>query len=189
MIFIRALRKFFYTNKYSNLIFKKETFKHITEKSMTKIFEHFYEEDQRLVRCFLTIKTIFELVNSNNINAYPLFKSSLKSSLERLFSCEKLMDYPVRFYERLEIYLNAIIKRINKVHRNYEKDLKWNETITFLETKMLDKIEAFGIDNLQEIYSLKKMFEELKVSLWAQELVAEDKVSFKRIEKMIDALN
>ena len=99
------------------------------------------------------------------------------------------MDYPVSFYERLEIYLKAIIKRINKIHRNYEKDLKWNETITFLETKMLEKIEAFGIDNMQEIYSLKKMFEELKVSLWAQELIAEDKVSFKRLEKKIDALN
>ena len=42
---------------------------------------------------------------------------------------------------------------------------------------------------MQEIYSLKKMFEELKVSLWAQELIAEDKVSFKRLEKRIDALN
>ena len=189
LIFIRALRKFFYINKYSNLIFKKETFKHITEKSMSNIFEHFYEEDQRLVRCFLTIKTIVELLNSSNINAYPLFKSSLKSNLEKLVGCEKLMDYPVKFYERLEIYLKAIISRINKLHRNYEKDLKWNETITLLEKKMSEKIEAFGIDNLREIYSLKKMFEELKVSLWAQELVAEDRVSFKRIEKMIDALN
>ena len=189
LIFIRALRKFFYLNKYSNLIFKKETFEYITENSMTNIFEHFFEEDQRLVRCFSTIKTIFELLNSNNINAYPLFKSSLESSLRGLFNCEKLMDYPVSFYERLEIYLKAIIKRINKIHRNYEKDLKWNETITFLETKMLEKIEAFGIDNMQEIYSLKKMFEELKVSLWAQELIAEDKVSFKRLEKRIDALN
>ena len=35
---------------------------------------------------------------------------------------------------------------------------------------MLEKIEAFGIDNMQEIYSLKKMFEEL-ISLWAQELL------------------
>ena len=55
------------------------------------------------------------------------------------------MDYPVRFYERLEVYLKAIINRINKVHRNYEKDLKWNETITLLETKMSEKIEAFGL--------------------------------------------
>ena len=189
LIFIRALRKFFYVNQYSNLIFKKESFKHIIEKCMTNIFEHFYEEDQRLVKCFITVKTIFELINSNNINAYPLFKASLQATIERLFSCEKLMYYPVRFYERLEVYLKAIINRINKVHRNYERDLKWNETIKLLETKMSEKIEAFGIDNLQEIYSLKKMFEELKVSLWAQELVAEDKVSFKRIEKMIDALN
>jgi hypothetical protein len=156
---------------------------------MSNIFEHFYEEDKRLTRCFSTIKTIFELINSNNINAYPLFKSSLTSNIARLFSCEKLMDYPVRFYERLEVYLKAIINRINKIHRNYEKDLKWNETIKSLEAKMSEKIEAFGIDNLQEIYSIKKMFEELKVSLWAQELVAEDKVSFKRLEKMIDALN
>ena len=123
---------------------------------MTNIFEHFYEEDQRLVRYFSTIKTIYELINSNNINAYPLFKSSLQSSLNRLFDCEKLMDYPVKFYERLEVYLKAIIIRINKVHRNYEKDLKWNETITLLETKMSEKIEAFGIDNLQQIYLIKK---------------------------------
>ena len=62
LIFIRALRKFFYTNKYSNLIFKKETFKYIIEKSMTNIFEHFYEEDQRLVRVFQPLKLFLNLL-------------------------------------------------------------------------------------------------------------------------------
>ena len=65
------------------------------------------------------------------------------------------MDYPVRFYERLEVYLKAIINRINKVHRNYEKDLKWNETITLLETKCQRKLKHLGLI-ITKIYFDKK---------------------------------
>lgn len=97
----------------------------------------------------------------------------------------------VRFsqLEHFPRYLMAIIKRLDKYNINHERDLELGTEIESLYEawyNYVDKLEQNGMPVSQNLYDFKYKIEELRVSLFAQELKTPHPVSFKRLWRELD---
>ncbi len=90
---------------------------------------------------------------------------------------ERLKHYPR--------YIRAIAVRLDKIASNPERDANWQQQLarywqTYQTRLVADRARGVRSPKLEE---MRWMLEELRVSLWAQQLKTPYPVSFKRVEK------
>ena len=92
---------------------------------------------------------------------------------------ERLKHYPR--------YIRAIAMRLDKIASNPERDATWQQQLarywqTYQARLVADRARGVRSPKLEE---MRWMLEELRVSLWAQQLKTPYPASFKRLEKFL----
>ncbi len=113
--------------------------------------------------------------------------ADIKDQIEYLMYPGFVTATPAERLHRLPIYFKAIDKRLDSLDREPDRDRRrraellpvWERIKTGLET------DSSNI----KLQSVRWLFEELRVSVFAQELGTADKVSVPRVESMLEALS
>jgi ATP-dependent helicase HrpA len=92
-------------------------------------------------------------------------------------------------FQHFPRYLQAIIYRLNKYSNNMQKDIIIGREIQQVYDKwynIIEELEEYNKPVGKELYNFKYKIEELRVSLFAQELKTQYPVSVKRLNKELD---
>jgi ATP-dependent helicase HrpA len=111
--------------------------------------------------------------------------ADMKQQLDRLVFVGFLQHIPYAQLKQLPRYLKAITKRLEKLDHAAARDRKLMQEMAGLYNKWQEREEKYRQRGRRDerIEELRWMFEELRVSLFAQELKTAYPISLKRIEK------
>lgn len=107
----------------------------------------------------------------------------IKDQLDELIYPGFVSETPLDWLEQYPRYLKAIEKRLDKLQHAPDKDRKLTLEIAPLWQNYLDYLESHE-DYTTELQEYRWLIEELRVSLFAQELKTIKPVSVKRLEKL-----
>lgn len=127
----------------------------------------------------------------NMMSKHPL-NYTLKQQLEKLIYPQFVSQTPWQQWQRLPIYLQAMQKRMEKYSANPTRDKMREDDIQELEMAWTERIQAAKMQNQAVSDELAGFFwsiQELRVSLFAQELKTPMPVSLKRLWKEFEGLN
>ena len=127
----------------------------------------------------------------NMMGKHPL-NYTLKQQLEKLIYPQFVSKTPWQQWQRLPIYLQAMQKRMEKYSANPARDKMREDDIQELEMAWTERIQAAKMQNQAVSDELAGFFwsiQELRVSLFAQELKTPMPVSLKRLWKEFEGLN
>ncbi len=117
--------------------------------------------------------------------AWPRAVADIRAQLQELMGAGFLAVVPFERLKHYPRYLQAIGVRLDRIASNPERDANWQQQLArywqAYQTKLIAD-RARGLRN-PKLEDLRWMLEELRVSLWAQQLKTPYPVSFKRIEK------
>jgi ATP-dependent helicase HrpA len=117
--------------------------------------------------------------------AWQRLMNDIKAQLKALLPNGFIVSVPYARLKHFPRYLKAIDVRISKFPSNPTRDAQWQETLANWWrswSQRLDVDRARGVRN-PKLEEFRWMLEELRVSLWAQQLKTPYPVSFKRVEK------
>ena len=117
--------------------------------------------------------------------AWQRFMTDLKSQLKALLPGGFIVSTPYVRLREVPRYLRAIGVRLDKFASNPARDAQWQDQLAQWSRQWqqrLDTDRARGIRN-PKLEEFRWMLEELRVSLWAQQLKTPYPISFKRLEK------
>ncbi|MFO1319645.1 MAG: ATP-dependent RNA helicase HrpA [Burkholderiales bacterium] len=117
--------------------------------------------------------------------AWQRLMTDLKAQLKALLPPGFIVTTPYVRLKEIPRYLRAIGVRLDKFASNPARDAQWQDTLAQWARQWklrLDTDRARGVRN-PRLEEFRWMLEELRVSLWAQQLKTPYPVSFKRIEK------
>ena len=115
----------------------------------------------------------------------------LKLRLQTLLAPGFATRTPWAQWPRLPIYLKAMTLRLEKYSNNPARDAAREADIQELEQMWQEKTDSLvkqGLPVLDDLAAFRWMIEELRVSLFAQELKTPYPVSVKRLEKILQTL-
>ena len=141
-------------------------------------------------------KHLLEVANQyavlvNTMGKHPL-NYTLKQQLEKLIYPQFVSRTPWQQWQRLPIYLQAMQKRMEKYSANPARDKMREDDIQELEMAWTERIQAAKMQNQAVSDELAGFFwsiQELRVSLFAQELRTPSPVSVKRLLKEWKSIN
>ena len=119
-----------------------------------------------------------------NLETVPVL-NDLRAQLDRLISKTYLTDTPPEWLNHLPRYLNAIEIRLEKYQRNFRQQVLWSDELQKWQKQyesVLSKAQDTGVVS-SELLDLQWWLEEYRVSLFAQELGTEFKISEKRLKQ------
>lgn len=125
---------------------------------------------------------------SNNVSlAWIEAITDIKDQLAHLFYVGFISDTPEQWLKRIPVYMKAIDKRLDALDRSPEKDrLRRAELLPLWESfKLLPQYRDNDIEFHTYWLELRWIFEEMRISLFAQELGTKVKCSIPRIEKQL----
>lgn len=117
--------------------------------------------------------------------AWQRLMNDIKAQLKALLPNGFIVSVSYARLKHYPRYLKAIDVRITKFPSNPTRDAQWQETLANWWrswSQRLDVDRARGVRN-PKLEEFRWMLEELRVSLWAQQLKTPYPVSFKRVEK------
>ena len=119
--------------------------------------------------------------------AYPRALADIRAQVKDLMPSGFLSSTAFERLKNMSRYLEAISVRLSKIASNPERDANWQAQLarywqTYLTKLKQDRDRGIRNPKLEE---LRWMLEELRVSLWAQQLKTPYPVSFKRLEKYL----
>jgi ATP-dependent helicase HrpA len=94
-----------------------------------------------------------------------------------------LAETPNKWLQRLPRYLKAVINRMDKLSMAPDKDRLRRSQIEPLFVR-LQQVSPKGLKHPERLLEYKWLLEELRVSLFAQELGSIEKVSVKRLDRL-----
>lgn len=117
--------------------------------------------------------------------AWQRLMNDVRSQLKALMPSGFLTQVPFIRLKHYPRYLRAIAVRLDKFASNPSRDAQWQDTLAnwhrqLQQRREVDRVRGVHNANLEEF---RWMLEELRVSLWAQQLKTPYPVSFKRVEK------
>ncbi len=122
--------------------------------------------------------------------AWQRLMNDIKAQLKALLPNGFIVSMPYVRLKHYPRYLEAIGVRLDKFPSNPPRDAQWQETLANWWrqwNQRLDVDRARGVRN-PKLEEFRWMLEELRVSLWAQQLKTPYPVSFKRVEKAWDEI-
>jgi ATP-dependent helicase HrpA len=119
---------------------------------------------------------------------YPAAVADIEQQLARLFARDFVADTPPAQLAHLPRYLKAIALRLDKLKADPVRDAARLQEIAVLQTPWLRELAARKGQADPRLEEFRWLLEELRVSLFAQELRTPMPVSGKRLQKVWDAL-
>ena len=132
-----------------------------------------------------------ELQGNISSGKHPLC-GVLKTQCQSLLHDNFITQTPYEQWVRMPIYIKAMTARMDKYSNNPARDTAREADIQALYEKWQNKINGLQKNNQPISGSLKTFFwkiQELRVSLFAQELKTPYPVSLKRLNKEFDEMN
>ncbi|MBF0265978.1 MAG: ATP-dependent RNA helicase HrpA [Gammaproteobacteria bacterium] len=172
-----------------NLIYKRDDFFCILNRGKENLIEEL-ESLLKIMELTLTrLQSIKKIIKQKT--SLPLLNvvKDIDSHLDRLFTIDYLSKVPKKWLQRYPKYIQVIEKRLEKAILDPRKDNLLQLEINQLEKRYLDFIadENWNL-NCFEAKSLlleyRWLLEELRLSLFAQELKTNQPVSIKRLDKL-----
>jgi ATP-dependent helicase HrpA len=117
--------------------------------------------------------------------AWPRAVADIRSQLRELLGPGFLASVPFERLKHYPRYLRAIAVRLDKIASNPERDGNWQQQLARYWQAYQARLAADHSRGLRnpKVEEMRWMLEELRVSLWAQQLKTPYPISFKRIEK------
>lgn len=112
------------------------------------------------------------------------FIADIKAQLTRLFD-KDFLSYPFYFLKHYPRYLKAINHRLEKGVMQLSKDALWLSQIEAIEKPFYQKIKSYSKSLNEKHFYFRFLLEEFRVSLFAQQLKTAEKVSQKKLEKLL----
>ena len=119
--------------------------------------------------------------------AWPRALADIRAQLKELLPAGFLASIAFERLKHYPRYIKAIAMRLDKIASNPERDANWQQQLarywqTYQTRLVADRARGVRSPKLEE---LRWMLEELRVSLWAQQLKTPYPVSFKRLERFL----
>ena len=145
--------------------------------------------DKALYLCSFVDKILFRaheikrlLKGQINLTVAYSYKD-IATQLDKLVFKGFVSSTSVDNLQQMPRYLEAIIYRIEKLHRDVNRDLQYTRKIEEIEEKYKNTISRYQYSAIpKDLLDVKWLIEELRVSYFAQQLGVRISVSDKRIE-------
>jgi len=117
--------------------------------------------------------------------AYSRAVADIRAQLKALLPDGFIVSVPFEHLKHYPRYLEAIGVRLDKLPSNPERDADWQQRLARFAQMLSARQEQDRLRGVRdpEVEEFRWMLEELRVSLWAQQLKTPYPVSFKRLEK------
>ena len=130
-------------------------------------------------------QTLRGKIGQSQYAAWPRALADIRAQLKELLAPGFLAAIPFDRLKHYPRYIRSIAMRLDKIASNPERDANWQQQLarywqTYQTRLVADRARGIRSPKLEE---LRWMLEELRVSLWAQQLKTPYPVSFKRVEK------
>lgn len=180
-----------------------ETF--LYEEKLIRKQDHFYATlDQDKQKLLINSAIVCELLESilekyikvtSRLSEPDVLKcagtaSDIEDQVDYLIFDGFIDDVPYEYLLQYPRYFDSILKRIEKLEYTQEKD-RQNTLLIEEHWKRIKKLvdNSYETDNFSTtLYKYRWMFEELRISLFTQELKTKFPISIKRMDKMWDKL-
>lgn len=118
-------------------------------------------------------------------------QQDLSTQWNHLFQNEFIRHTPLGWLKRFPVYLKAIECRLEKVLNNVAQDLEWSKQLQQIQKVYAQKKQKRdqNEDFDPALENFRWQGEELRVSLYAQQLKTLSPISFKRLKKLWDRLD
>ncbi len=141
-------------------------------------------------RLALAISLEYQVL-TQKLNTLPVKLSKLKIELEQqlrlLLTPRFFSETPWEKLQHLPRYLKAMMLRIEKYPNNIQRDMQNSQSVLMLWQRWQDKVSQnikMHVEVSADLEGYRWLIEELRVSLFAQELKTPFPVSIKRLEKI-----
>jgi ATP-dependent helicase HrpA len=173
----------------SHEIRNEENFKQCISNSKPKLVAFANELNSLLYNVLGKYVDVSMHIEDLTDEALQASRGHIRAHLKSLMHLNFLSETSFEYLKSFPRYLDAINIRISKVRSNVSKDLEWQGQLDKLEAALGAKksIMTSAVE-LNKIHDIKLSLEELRVSLWAQQLRTLYPVSFKRVERQISEL-
>jgi ATP-dependent helicase HrpA len=117
--------------------------------------------------------------------AWPRAVADMRAQLKALLADGFVVNVPFERLKHVPRYLRAIGGRLDKLASNPERDANWQQQMIRYAQMLATRLEQDRLRGVREpkVEEFRWMLEELRVSLWAQQLKTPYPVSFKRLDK------
>jgi ATP-dependent RNA helicase HrpA len=120
--------------------------------------------------------------------AFPAVVADVEQQMARLFARRFIVTTPAAVLAHYPRYLKAIAARLDKLKGDPARDAARMNEIATLQTPFLRELAARKGVGDARLDEFRWLLEELRVSLFAQELRTPMPVSVKRLQKVWDSL-
>jgi ATP-dependent helicase HrpA len=123
--------------------------------------------------------------NEPRYAAWPRALADMRAQLKALLADGFVVNVPFERLKHVPRYLRAIGGRLDKLASNPERDANWQQQLTRYAQMLAARQEQDRLRGVRDpkVDEFRWMLEELRVSLWAQQLKTPYPVSFKRLDK------
>ncbi|MDA0236968.1 MAG: ATP-dependent RNA helicase HrpA [Proteobacteria bacterium] len=168
------------------MIRTERAFSEAAQKAKSRIFVIANEINQIVVAIFQLYAKVRVSLSSEKFLASKDFVQNIKNHLDSLMPPDFIANTPYIYLKHFPRYLEAICSRIEKIRSDPSRDASWQSQISIFEEQIARSIElSVSSRQRQKLIEVRWSLEELRVSLWAQQLKTLYPVSFKRIERSI----
>lgn len=170
--------------EYEDIVLTKEAFLRLCGNTSDRFILTFNNVVAMLASALSVLREVKSKVALINSKEYQLSLSDIDKQLSMLFSTDFIYKAPVTFLCRYPVYLKALLKRLEKIGANTKFDLQQSKDLG----KYMNVIMKYDSFREGDISDLRFDIEELRVSLFAQELKTIKKVSYKRLDNILAKL-
>ena len=135
---------------------------------------------EQLAKAFETYREVSKRMSSSVSLSWVEAVADIKDQIAHLVYPGFVVKTPVERLRRLPVYFKAIDKRLDGLDREPDRDRRRRAEII----PVWERIKETGTN--AEISHIRWLLEELRVSIYAQELGTSDKVSVGRLESMLE---
>jgi len=124
-------------------------------------------------------------LDDDRFAAWPRAIADVHAQLKILLKDRFVADTPFERLKHYPRYLKAMEVRLDKLASNSDRDSDWQQQLARFWQMYTTRVEQDRLRGVREpkVEEFRWMLEELRVSLWAQQLKTPFPVSFKRLER------
>ncbi len=163
----------------------KAAFQERLGKAKTRMHDVTLELCRLANETFTVYQDVRAKLNTPSPQAWQKALNDIRGQIKELVPSGFLARVPLTRLRHIPRYLKAILFRIDKIASNPVKDFQWLQEIARLWQVYKVRVDDNRIRGIHDprVEEFRWMLEELRVSLWAQQLKTPFPVSFKRLEK------
>ncbi len=158
----------------------REDFNHILDTNKSELVVHANAICAVLAQAFETHREVARRMSGSVSLSWVEAVGDIKDQIAHLIYPGFVVNTPAKRVKRLPVYFKAIAKRLESLDREPDRDRRRRAELlpVWEQIKALEGTKA-------DVSSIRWLMEELRVSIYAQELGAVDKVSVSRLEMLL----